>query len=82
MKSNNEIRFPITSEFKQEILLKIKQNAPDLKLTSSFKKIFLLGYYYLLNNLQKNKNLLEIPLKPYLNCITIPKKIIQSHKKH
>lgn len=63
MKNNNEIRFKISTEFKQEIILKINKYAPDLKLTSSLKKIFLIGWFHLLDNLQKNKNLLDIPLK-------------------
>jgi hypothetical protein len=63
MKVNNELRFSVTTEFKTQIEAKIKQLSPDLKKTSAFKKIFLLGYYSLLDNLTKGKNLLEIPLK-------------------
>jgi len=51
MMQNNELRFPIESDLKEQIDNLQKKSFNDLKRTSFYEKVFLLGYNDLLSQL-------------------------------
>jgi hypothetical protein len=68
LKNNNEIRFPVTSELKGIVDSLYSSKFSELKRTSFYQKIFLLGFNDVLSQLMKQE-----PKQVLINLMKIKK---------